>query len=127
MGVTARLNWIFCPCLRSGSKLSPSSPSSVPRAHTAQTLYLLWSISLYKVRINLLGFRGNLGGGFGFLEVLAGQPELHILLTELRLQKCPKSCQALWGKCIKGGGRRTERAVQFMCVRAHTLMYLYIL
>lgn len=101
MGVTARLNCIFCHSGRSGSKLSTLTQSSVPKAHTEKSLYLLWSISLYKVRINLLGFRGDLGGGFGFLEVLTGQPELHILLTELRLQKCPKSCQALWGKCIR--------------------------
>lgn len=127
MGVTTRMNCIFGHSLRSGSGLSTSSLCSVPKAHTEKTLYLLWSISLYKVRINLLGFQRNLSGGFGFLEVLTGKPELHILLTELRLQKCPKSCQALWGKCIRQWMEENWKvSAIYVCAYSHVWMYIYI-
>lgn len=73
----------------------PLDPHPQYPKHVQRTTDLLWSIVSYKVRINLLGFRDNHSGGLGFLEVLAGQPELHVLLTELGLQKCPESCQAI--------------------------------
>lgn len=89
-----------------------------------KTIYLLWSIGLYKVRINLLGFWGDLSGGFGFLEILAGQPELHILLTELWLQKCPKSCQTIWGKMHKMMGR--GKLMPFICMYIHTCVCMCV-
>lgn len=89
-----------------------------------KTIYLLWSVGLYKVRINLLGFWGDLSGGFGFLEILAGQPELHILLTELWLQKCPKSCQTIWGKMHKMMGR--GKLMPFICMYIHTCVCMCV-
>lgn len=86
---------VFSALPRSLDMNSPLDPHPQYPQHVQRATYLLWSIVAYKVRINLLGFCDNLSGGPGFLEVLAGQPELHVLLTELRLQERPESCQAL--------------------------------
>lgn len=53
------------------------------------------SLRLDEVFIDLLGLGGHLHGVLGLLELLAGRPELHILITELRLQEAAESIQAI--------------------------------
>ena len=54
------------------------------------------SLRLDEVLIDLLGLGGHLQRVLGLLEVLAGCPELNILITELCLEKCPEGSQAIW-------------------------------
>ena len=48
---------------------------------------LSWSLRLDEILVDLLGLGGHLDWVLGLLEVLAGHPELNVLLTELRLQE----------------------------------------
>lgn len=53
------------------------------------------SFRLYEVLIDLLGLGGHLHGVLGLLEVLAGHPELNILITELGLKEATESGQTI--------------------------------
>lgn len=54
------------------------------------------SLRLDEVLVDFLGFGGHLDGILGLLEVLAGHPELNVLITELRLQEAAEGSQAIW-------------------------------
>ncbi len=52
-------------------------------------------LRLDEVLIDLLGLGGHLHRVLGLLEVLAGHPELNILITELGLQEATESTQTI--------------------------------
>lgn len=54
------------------------------------------SLRLDEVLVDLLGFVGHLHWVLGLLEVLAGHPELDVLVAELRLQEAAEGSQAIW-------------------------------
>lgn len=56
-------------------------------------LYLFWSIFLYECFINGLSFWQELMCTFAFLVILAGYPELDVLLAELSFQKLCEGIQ----------------------------------
>lgn len=51
-----------------------------------------------EVLIDLLGLGSHFRRVLGLLELLAGRPELNILIAELRLQEAAESIQAVCGK-----------------------------
>lgn len=53
------------------------------------------SLRLDEVFIDLLGLGGHFGRVLGLLEVLAGHPELNVLVTELGLQEATESSQTI--------------------------------
>lgn len=53
------------------------------------------SLRLDEVLIDLLGLGGHLHGVLDLLEVLAGCPELNVLITELRLQEATESSHTI--------------------------------
>lgn len=54
------------------------------------------SLRLDEVFVDLLGLGGHLHRVLGLLEILAGHPELDILIAELRLQEAAESTQTIW-------------------------------
>lgn len=66
---------------------------------------LSWSLGLDEILVDLLGFGGHFHRVLGLLEVLAGHPELDVLLAELRLQKAAEGIQTVCeenGKSVEG-------------------------
>lgn len=66
---------------------------------------LSWSLGLDEILVDLLGFGGHFHRVLGLLEVLAGHPELDVLLAELRLQEAAEGIQTVCrenGKSVEG-------------------------
>lgn len=59
------------------------------------------SLRLDEVLIDLLGLGGHLCRVLGLLEVLAGHPELDVLIAELRLQEATESGQTIYENTSK--------------------------
>lgn len=60
------------------------------------------SLRLDEVFVDLLSLGSHFHRVLGLLEVLAGHPELNILITELRLQEAAESRQSIWWREGKG-------------------------
>lgn len=45
---------------------------------------------------DLVRLRHEFGGALDFLVLLAGHPELDVLVAELGLEKCPEGGEAVW-------------------------------
>lgn len=70
----------------------------VPQGHVlgeVVDVHLSGSLRLDEVFIDLFGFGGHLHGVLGLLEVLAGHPELNILIAELGLQEASESMETV--------------------------------
>lgn len=61
--------------------------------YNGEGFYLFWSIFLYECFKNGLGFWQKFMCTFAFLVILAGYPELDVLLTELSFQKLCEGIQ----------------------------------
>lgn len=68
---------------------------------------LSWSLCLDEILVDLLGLGSHFHRVLGLLEVLAGHPELDILITELRLQEAAEGIQSI---C-----RKNRKRVEGMC------------
>lgn len=62
---------------------------------------LFGCLSLDELLVDLFGLLCHLHGGLGFLVVLAGHPELGVLLAELGAQEAAEAGKPIWGQ---GGG-----------------------
>lgn len=56
---------------------------------------LSWSLRLDEILVDLLGLGSHFHRVLGLLEVLAGHPELHVLVAELRLQEAAEGIQTI--------------------------------
>lgn len=71
---------------------------------------LSWSLCLDEILVDLLGLGSHFHRVLGLLEVLAGHPELDILIAELRLQEAAEGIQPVCrgkGKSVDGTGHQS--------------------
>lgn len=68
-----------------------------PRASAGASPHLLAGLDGDVLSEDLLGLGDHLGLGFDLLELLTGQPELQVLLTELSAQEGPEGSESVCG------------------------------
>lgn len=89
---------------------SPGSCRAVePRASAGASPHLLAGLDGDVLSKDLLGLGDHLGLGFDLLELLTGQPELQVLLTELGAQEGPEGSEPICGDrdtCLLPAHRR---------------------
>ena len=83
----------------------PQWPHSTELALSGSRPHLLAGLDGDVLRKDLLGLGDHLGLGFDLLVLLACQPELQVLLTELSLQESTESSQPICKGC-KGASAR---------------------
>ena len=99
---------------------SPSHP--VPRSRGRVSSHLSVCLALDKLLKDPVGFGGQLGFGAGLLEVLAGQSEVQVLLTELSLQESTESSQPICKGCKGSYSGRRKQAGNSPTASLHPLL-----